>query len=63
MESCAKLVIHALGTFRIFALRVEEQRAKPDEIWDSVHLPDDPIIFLHYPLCVLLRTTTEFLKQ
>ena len=51
MVSCAKPVFHALGTFPIFALRVEEQRAKLDEIWDSVHLPDDPTI--HYPLCIL----------
>ena len=52
MERCAKPVFHALGTFPIFTLRVEEQRAKLDEIWDSVHLPDDPTI--HYPLYLYL---------
>ena len=48
MESCAMPGFHALSTFPIFTLRVEGQKAKLDEIWDSVHLADDQTI--HYPL-------------
>ena len=33
------------------ALRVEEYRAKLDEIRDGVNLPHGP--FTHYPLCIL----------